>query len=207
MKKFFYVVLAFFIAFVTIGCSKSSDGASSAGSGDGSYKTMADAFAVETRERGLTFGEDFCIYVFYDQEKPMRVVCKMTKELYDQAAAAMMEDEPGEIDKQAEILGPLEVIRTDDLSKDQVTQEELNQLVGKTGQDLLDDGYKPVDHNFDEETAFYLEKGYHRYRFVFNETVKDHEDFDHEKEIAGLTVKKASYDMLGSGASNLDELE
>ena len=81
-------------------------------------------------------------------------------------------------------------------------QEELDKYVGKTGQDLLDDGWtEGYGYNLDD-MVFWLYKGPFAYDVVFESDQKyeNTDDFDVWKTIAPLKIKSVTYKGLGNAS-------
>ena len=103
------------------------------------WKTLGDVLALETEEgmeRG-TEGMDCYTATFKYGGRTWLVAVDFSEELFQQLMDAHFDDE-----KEMEILGPLEVRKVIELSALGLAREELDQWIGKTGQDLLDAGWE-----------------------------------------------------------------
>ena len=87
-----------------------------------------------------------------------------------------------------------------------LSQEELDKLVGKTGQELLDTGWSDgYGYNL-EEMEFWLDYGPFSYAVVFDDPVpeSEYETFDTETGIKDRHVVSAKFFMLGNGATDIE---
>ena len=170
-------------------------------------KTLGDVYAIEgLEENGYTYNDEKMAILFMGEEAIYKFYAKMTKDAYDKLDAIDFFDENRE-EKYREIFKELVIEKVEDLFKTIPTQEELDKLIGKTGQELLNDDFYYDGHSFYEETMYYLDKGNFEYEVVFNETVDWEElpeDFDGEEFLTTLTVKKVTFSGLSSSASDFE---
>lgn len=149
---------------------------------------------------GSSCSEDTYVYVFEQDEIFYRAIAECPKDVSD-AVFALDWDDPQYDTKLRELISPLKVTRIENLTEAIPTQEELDQLVGKTGAELLDDGWYNSGWNL-ETMEFHMSHGPFEYTVVFEGTVKNAEDFE-EEDIKPLVVKSVTYSGLGH-ATNLD---
>lgn len=187
--------------------SASADASSSSASQTAvpSFATLGDAFAVEADSSSYAYSDEGLAYAYEHDGTQVRVTADMTKEVYD-ACDKISYDDPEHDAKVRAELSSLPVKSVEDLTKSAVPQSELDGFVGKTGKDLLDNGFtNPSFLGADGECQFYMDNGYHQYTVVFNEAAPaDAETADAEQTIAPLTVKSISYMGLSSAASDPD---
>ena len=96
-----------------------------------------------------------------------------------------------------------------DLSAVLPAQEELDALVGMTGEELLDMGFEyGMGYSFWETTDFYLTRGLVDYVVTFNEKVPEMDDYDDvlDELIRPMTVQKVQIDGLSAICSDPDLL-
>ena len=170
-----------------------------------SLKTLADVYAAsadgETQEG---YSETEYVYVFQVNGVYYRAVAQLesdvSKELWD---IEYGEDQEQKIQA---LLGPVAVERVENLSEQIPSQEELDKLVGKTGQELFDDGWSYYYYNLEDmETGLY--HGPFSYTVCFDydgEPMENTDDFDFYAEFKDLTVSSVTFYGLGD-ATNLDE--
>ena len=101
------------------------------------------------------------------------------------------------------ILSDVQVISAENLTAQLPTTEQLNAYVGKTGKELLDDGF--VYEGFDSNgQVFYMDKGVASLYVFFNETVEYSDDFDPYAVLNDMTVKKI--DLVGVTNNAVDQI-
>ncbi len=166
-----------------------------------SFKTIGDIFAAnpEERERGNT--EDTYFIVFDLGGTLYRAYADLPKDVFDQLMALEFDDAEYE-EKHRAIAAPLEIRQLDNLTEMIPPQEELDKWIGKTGQDLIDDGWtEGFGYNL-ADMDFYLNKGPFSYvvRFEKDKEYVNSDDFDVFKTIAPLTITSVTYDGIGNGA-------
>ena len=175
--------------------------AASSGADPASFKTMGDIYAAnpEERERGF-MDTDYC-YVFELDGTVYRARGTLTEEQRD-ALFDLQYDDPDYEEKYREISGPIAIEQFDNLTEMIPPQEELDKYVGKTGQNLLDDGWtEGYGYNLDN-MEFWLYKGPFAYTVVFESDQKyeNTDDFDVWATIAPLTIKSVTYNGLGNAS-------
>ena len=167
-----------------------------------SLETIGDAMALESAEFRQSSGEtNRFVYVFGLDGTYYRVIAPMTDEEF-QEFMDLDYDDPDYDAKLEKIIGPLKIETWENLSDMIPPQEELDQWVGKTGQELFDAGWTNSGWNLDE-MEFWMDYGPFMYTVVMDGTVENVEDFD-EEDIAPLVVKSVTYNDLGD-ASYIEE--
>ena len=207
MKKTIAVLLACLMAMSLLtGCGAgTAPAAASAASGTSeaetpSFQTIGDVLSYE-ENRQYAYDENYYVYVFEKDGTCYRAVAELTAEVSEALNGLDILNENHD-EKMAEIVSPLEISRLENLTEQMPSQEELDALVGKTGQELLDDGWTSGGYNLDEG-EFWLNKGAYAYTVTFNETVEQTEDFDEYEAIGPLTVKSVVCTGIGD-ATNLE---
>ena len=168
-------------------------------------KTIGDAMALaaEGTAQNATYENAF-VYVFEKDGTYWRLTAALTEE---QSAALweldiLDEDYDG---KQKELVSPLAVTKCENLNEKKLTDDEMKALVGKTGEDLLNDGWiSGMGYNLDT-MEFYLEKAPFSYTVVFEaqEKLENTDDFDEEEAIRPLKVVSVTFDGLGNTATDI----
>lgn len=216
MKKALSLLLVLmFSVLVLAACGSSGESSDGAGSTDesaqtealdvDSLKTMGDVMTIEREESQEAVGNGKAVFAFKYGDTYYRV----TAEISEDVQKAYMDvdiTEEGYEEKQKEILAPIDVTSVENLSDQMLTQGELDALAGKTGQELVDEGWKyQGSYNFDEMEVL-MEYGPFAYNVVFEGSVEgaDQDDFDVEAATGDLKVRSAEYSMLGDGASDVD---
>ncbi len=206
MKKVILLMLAVLLLFGLCACGQDGSPSGQDTEGSGELLTMGDALSVESDYTYSGWDDKHYVYVFDNHGVPTRVVAAFSEELCQALDEIDFFDEERD-EKIYDLLSPLELESVEDLSSYIPAQEELDQLVGKTGQELLDDGYEIWGHEFQEnKTAFTLVKGLCEFEFEFNEVVTDDEDIADEEIILPLTVKSAKYQGISSNSADLEQI-
>ena len=213
MAKKITVILSVMLMsfFLLTGCgsqANESGGETTAGTAEAlstdSVKTLGDVNALETEDLQTSVADNKVVYAFGYEGTYYRVTAPISDE--DQQAYVDIDfaDDDYE-DQQKKILAPLKIEKIENLSEQILPQDELNALVGKTGKELLDDGWVCTGNYDLEAKEFYLDHGLFRYLVTFDGeiAVKDVEDFDEEAGIQDLTVKSAEFNTLGD-ATNIE---
>jgi hypothetical protein len=97
-------------------------------------------------------------------------------------------------------LGPIVINRIENLSEQIPPQTELDKLIGKTGKELLDDGWMTSGCYDLEDMVFNMDKGMFSYNVSFesNGVKPDNtDDFIDREAIQPLIVKSISYAGIG----------
>ena len=164
-------------------------------------KTMGEVINLEGAEfRGRSFTDEDFVYLFELNGISYRAAAKLTPQLSEKLFELDINDSSYD-DSVAELISSVEINQLDNLTRAIPPQKELDKLVGKTGQELLDDGWSCYGHNLDT-MEFYMHHGLFSYLVVFDGDV-DAKEEDEDKMIKALTVKSIAYDDLGE-ADNLE---
>jgi hypothetical protein len=100
--------------------------------------------------------------------------------------------------KRRDILAPLTIRKIENISAAIPPQEELDKLIGKTGGELLDDGW--VSFSFDPTSMeSYMQHGLFAYTVVFEGEVQPVNEYT-DDTIKPLTVKSVTYEGLGDAS-------
>lgn len=205
MKKVLSVLLVILLTLsVLAGCGKTAQPTASAAVSVEDCKTMNDVFALENKQNEQTalYG-DYFIYAFELDGTYYQAIAEITEDIED-ALWALDWADPDHDAKQAELIGPKELIRLVNLSDEIIPQEELDALVGKTGQDLLDDGWYNSGWNLDN-MEFWMNKGAFSYTVIMEGEVGNYEDFDDE-DLGALVIKSVTCTGIGDATNvELDE--
>ena len=159
------------------------------------FHTMADVFAYDSDN--YASGGDYYIYVFEKDGIIYRATAKFPPDVSEKVAAIDIFDEQYDA-KVREAVAPLEIEKLDNLTEMIPPQEELDALVGKTGQDLLDAGWTIWSYQLDI-MEFGLHHGPFAFTVVFDGELEMTDDFDEYAAIAPLTIKSVTYDGIGDG--------
>ncbi len=230
MKKALCVLLALLALLLLAGCGKKqasepvpgapkenstpADAGSTAGTADTSasgtggtsaidaFRTIGDVYAAAEREnyQSATY-EDRYVYVFLYQDTYYRVSAPLTPETYDKLSAVDIFADDADEQEHA-ILAPLTIETRENITDLIPVQSELDKYVGKTGGDLLDEGWYITGYYLDE-AIFYMSSGMFEYTVTVDGKLTYTDDFNEYEAIRPLTVKSVAFMSLGD-ATNLD---
>ncbi len=209
MKRIMFFLLAAVI--LLAGCGAGSTGSPAAGSSQGkasgqeagkdivdNLKTIGDIKQLDDdMVREEAYFEDFYACVIDVDGTLYRLAAELPEDVSKQIWSIDFEDEDRD-EKVNELMKSLEITRKDNFSELIIPQEELDKLVGKTGQDLLDDGWYSGGYNL-EDMEFWMYKDPFMYTVVFEGTAEPTEDGDDNEMIKDLKVKSVTYTSLGNG--------
>lgn len=172
-----------------------------------SLKTLGDVMAIEGEGQTSTWNEEHYVYVTNANGAPLRAVVDLTPEIYSQIEELDFLDEEYD-QKLNDIIGGLELVSLDDYSDQVPSQEELDALVGKTGQELLDDGFtfSALSMYGGDETVAEYEKDLFRYEITFDGTVDGDADSFDGSLVTELPVVSAGFIGLSDEAINPENI-
>ena len=166
-------------------------------------KTIGDATRLtqnEETEFETSMFDDQFVFVFKKNGVYYRVVAPMTQEQSD--ALWEMEEQNDEYFK---LIDAMEITSYENLSANQMTEEEINALTGKTGADLLNDGWTiwGYDLNDKENLCYYLGHGFFMYRVGVEGDFeyKEGEEIDGEEVLKGMKIKSFELEGLNDGCN------
>ena len=113
-----------------------------------------------------------------------------------EALFALDFEDPEYNQKEKDLISPLPVKTIENLTENIPSQEEADQYIGKTGQELLDDGWT-LWYSNTQDMEFGMNHGVYGYTIIFEGEVPDPENFNEETDMAGLTVKSITCDGVG----------
>ena len=210
MKKHLSLVLVLILVVLALtGCGGSTGNEGSDSSSEvlteDSLKTIGDVIALDKAEnqREVSNGRVVCAFKYGDMYYRVRADIPEDSE---QAYFDVDIMEEGYEDKQDEILAPLEINGFENLSEQMLTQDELDALKGKTGQELVDEGWTYDGSFFLDDMQFWMSYGPFVYTVEFDGSAdgRDAENYDAEAGTKGLKVKSAEFSSLGLNATSID---
>ena len=161
--------------------------------------TMGEAFSIESNESQMAFTEGTYVYVYKHDGAYYRVTASLPEEVSKQLFALDMDDSYQS--KTEELVSALPVDTFENLSEAIPPQEELDKLIGKTGRELEDEGWKYWGCDL-ETMEFNMEHGPFAYIVRFDGQAEMTEDFDEAEAAADLKVLSVTFDGIGD-ATNL----
>ncbi len=147
-----------------------------------SWKTLADVLSLETDSHESSWDEKSYTYIFDYAGTQWLVKAAFSKDLNDAVSAVDFRAEDREEQINA-ILGPCEIQKVIDLRSLALPQEELDQWIGKTGQELLDAGWVYNGYYSDGNGArICMVNGDFQYQVVFAEEMVMSQVFGEQPE-------------------------
>lgn len=169
--------------------------------------TIGEAMALTDEEniRYATYENAF-VFVLEQNGTYWRFTAKMTA----QESAALSDLDILDEDynqKMNELVSPLAVSKCENLNEKKLSDDEMKALVGKTGEELVNDGWTSAGSYNLDEMEFYMEYAPFEYTVVFEakEKLENTDDFDEIEAIKTLKVKSVSFFGPGDHALDLPE--
>lgn len=202
MKKIIALLLCIIVAVSVASCGKTPEPIKDGDAVVESVKTLGDFYKFQKDGFSFSYNDEIYVGVFEIGDKSYRVAAKLSADVYEKLEAVdfFAEDRDEQF---KEILKDVEVFLVEDLDKYIPTEADLKSLVGKTGQQLLDEGFYIDGYDFSGRQVVFMSDGKCEYSVYFNENI-DYDDEDEESSvedaIANLTVKKAEFNHIATGA-------
>ena len=156
-------------------------------------KVLGDLLGLP--DLGYGFSGETYVYAFEQDDNTYRAICDIPEEV-SQALFDLDFDDPDYSKKQNELISPLPVRAIENLTEGIPSQEEVEQYIGKTGQELIDAGWSVYFYNL-ENLEFGMNGGVYSYAITFTGEVPDAENFDEYTDMGGLTVSAITCDGIG----------
>ena len=198
MKKFCSIILVLVMVLAMAACSS---GAKEEKTID-SIETFGDVMEMDCTDVQSAVFENVAVMAFKYGDTYYRVTADITPE--ESQAIFDLEMDENFDDNRDNLMKPFKIKEIEDLSSHILTDDELGALVGKTGKDLMEDGWTFSGHDL-ETMEFWMEKDMFVYTVTFDGEVAeaDWDSFEDETGTADMTVTKAELYTLGD-ATNID---
>lgn len=155
-----------------------------------SWKTMRDALAIADSD-DISYGYDDKTFlcVFRSGEAYIRTRAEMQPEVQEKIYDLNMDDDDYR-KKFMETIGDLELAEATDISSELMSQEDLEQYVGKTGQDLMDAGLTFASYFLygGDQTGAEMDKGNFTYSIIFDAQISEEQTEDEGASITDAKV-------------------
>ena len=163
-------------------------------SGLDSVQTIGELLEMKNCTMGA-MGDTF-VLAFEQGRMTYRAVAEMPSDV-SEAFYALDWGDPERDEKQKALVSSLKVIEITNLTEGIPSQEELDQLVGKTCAELLDDGWSYMGWSKvnSDVPNFYLSKGPYSFKLDVDGETGDLNEFD-EEDFRALTVKSVTFDNI-----------
>ncbi len=156
-------------------------------------KTLGDLLGLP--EVGTSLTGTTYVYAFEQDGSTWRAICDVPEETA-QAIFDLDFEDPDYDKKLSELIAPLPVKVIENLTENIPSQKEADQYIGKTGQELIDDGWTVGFYNLDA-LQFNMTFGIYSYDITFEGKIKDPESFNEETDMGGMTVKAITCSGVG----------
>lgn len=217
MKKYLSVLLVMLMMMLAMaGCGgaatdegDSGDSGSSGGTASvedvESAKTFGDLIALDVEDVQSAMTEKYFVYAFRVGDDYYRARTSVKPETSKAYFDISFEDDDYE-KKQNDIVGPLEIEQLEHLNDQILSEDDLAALVGKTGKELVDEGWTYSGSHMLEDMTFWMDYGPFEYAVKFDGSVDeaDYEDYDDEAGTIALKVTGAEFSSMGD-ACNIEE--
>ncbi|MBQ1631078.1 MAG: hypothetical protein II099_06530 [Firmicutes bacterium] len=201
MKKLLVILIAVFMIFGTAACIGNSGGSDTpAPAGDFDFeacKTIGDLMALNAEDSQWGSHDLEFTYGFQLNGSYYRAKAEMTSEQQDALFNIDYSDQDYEEQERA-IISEFEIIERQELDTLILSQEQLDGLKGKTGQELLNEGWT-TGYGYNLAAGeFWMYNGPFVYAVVFDGDFSDMDDIEDEEEfIKDLKVKSAEFMSMG----------
>ncbi|MBP0955170.1 MAG: hypothetical protein J6M90_05960 [Oscillospiraceae bacterium] len=164
---------------------------------DGTYeydgkalKTIGDVLDIESAVVSRGSAGSLYVCAVATDSATFRAIANMPEDVEKQYYEADIFDDSYE-DTITALVRDLEIAQLQDLSDRRLGSEQLEALAGKSGRELLDDGFECSGYSItEEETVFWVTKDPFEYTVHCNELLSQDEEIeDYDDAFAGLTVK------------------
>ena len=206
MKKVLVCILSVLMVFALFAaCGKTGGNPEPSGDApaadDAAFKTIGEALAdLEGSVQFATYEKAY-VCAFEKDGVYWRLISEITPEQKEALDALDIMDEDYE-EKNTQLLNTFTVTKSENLTGEALSAEQMAALAGKTGGDLLDDGWTLGGYYDLYEMKFGLEYSVFEYEVIFEaeEELENTDDFDAEAAIRPLKVKSVTLSDLGYAA-------
>lgn len=166
-------------------------------------KTIGDAFEVAPEDSQWAVYDNKVIFVLQSGESYYRFIADIS-EADQQAYMDIDYSDPDFEAKQHAIVDPLVITKTEELTDQILSQEELDALIGKTGKELADDGWTYQGSYNLEDMEVWMDKGPFEYSVKFDGKIAENtDDLDIAEATKDMKVVAAEFNGFGD-ATNLE---
>ena len=167
-----------------------------------SWTTLGDALANATTMPDYGYDGNYFVCVFQSGDSYIRAVAEMESDVADQFFGLdfLAEDYAQQF---ANVVGGLQLVEVEDITAGLLDQDDLDALVGKTGQELVDEGFTFGYYNFRSdggESGAAMDNGYFCYSITFDAAIPSLDLEDGGAAIMDAPVISAQYAGLSEKA-------
>ena len=167
-----------------------------------SLETIGDIIELDPEELQSAVYDENVVYAFKLDDIYYRAIATISKEDAEAYININFDDEDFE-EQQKEIVAPLKIDKMENLSDQILSQEELDAFVGKTGKEMVEEGWSYQGSYMLDEMSFDMDNGPFTYAVVFDGKIdeKDYEDYDAESGTADMKVKSVTFSSIGDATT------
>ena len=175
-----------------------------------SWTTLGDALKTATGSLSWGSSDKYFVCTFEAGDALVRVVGEMEDGINEKLGETDFFAD--DYDKQVtDVVGGLKLVSAQDLSGNILSQEEIDALVGKTGQELLDDGFTFSSYYMygGEETGANFERDYIGYDLTFSTSITEEtaDSDDQGDSLKDAVVTAAEYIGPSDGAIDPEKVD
>jgi len=165
------------------------------------FHTIREVQEAEEERGQVGHNDKYIVYVTECDDTIYRFVVESSKEISEEIEALDFHDDDY-MEKVYATFNDLPIVSEENLLLYAMDEEEMEALVGKTGQELLDAGFESPGYNEDENGQWVgMDFGVLSYRFIMNEDLGDSEVW--EAIFKKATVKSVEMDGISGWATDL----
>ncbi len=204
MKKIIAFILAFaMLALVLAGCGGEAKTVKKFASID-EVKTFGNIIEGDFDDFQKCYYENTAVYIFKFGDIYYRAVSAISDSLSEKLFALDYDDDHDK--KEYALIKDIKIEKLENLNKQKLTDDQLKALVGKTGADLLNEGWTNSSGYNLEEMVFWMDYVPFMYDVYFEGKVDeaDYEDYDADEGIKDLVVKSVEFNSIGGSATDIE---
>ena len=154
--------------------SQSAQSTQAAAEDYSSWTTLGDAIAFGGEPLTASWNDEYYVGLFENETAMVRVVANAKSDT-DEKIMSYIPGSENAAKQMAAAVGDLTLVSVEDVTSQAVPQEALDALAGKTGQDLLDDGWKFAGYFMTggKETTATMDNGLFAYDVTFDTKVSE----------------------------------
>lgn len=164
-------------------------------------KTIGDIIKLQPDEYQTAAYEDKYVYAFKAGDGYYRAIADIPKDVHEKIEKLDVTYDDYDL-KMEKLVAPLKIGKAEDLSEQMLSPEEINALTGKTGEELLNDGWTITGYDLDQ-TMFLMTKDVFEYRVYFEGAVENSEGFNENEAVKALVVREVQLEGFGD-ATNIE---
>jgi hypothetical protein len=204
MKKTSVLIFTLIMALLVLAsCAgqPANDGGNTANTLDGSqFKTLQDVFDFigDSEDYENSYTDEYFVSAFQSDNVYYRVIAQMTPDILQALYDLEFDDDWSENIKKT--AATLEITTFENLNDKMPSQTELDKYVGKTGQDLFDEGWDYWYYNLEDMIAgMSFELFDYSVAFEYDgEQMENTDDFDFYEAFKDLKIKSVVCDGIGN---------